>query len=91
MQIAGVGFNPPEDNAAWAAEEGFEFELWTDDQRTLSIAYGAADDADAVAPARVTVILDADGELVLEYLSDIVVTTHPSDVLADCEALFGGR
>lgn len=89
MSIVGVGFDEPEENAVWAEEESFQFELWTDLDRTLALTYGAADDADAAYPDRVTVILDAGGDLVLQYLEDVVVGTHPQDVLEDCERLFG--
>lgn len=89
MQIVGVGFDPPEATQAWAESEGYEYEIWTDDDdRTLAVYYAAAADSSAALPARVTRILDEDGTLVLEYaVTDIGL--HPSDVLADCQALFG--
>ncbi len=34
-------------------------------------------------------VLDADGDLVLEYLDDIDVGTHPALVYDDCVKLFG--
>jgi hypothetical protein len=39
----------------------------------------------------VTVILDTDGTWLLEYTTGTSTAAHPADVLADCEALFGGR
>ncbi|MCB9779968.1 MAG: redoxin domain-containing protein [Alphaproteobacteria bacterium] len=90
MQIVGVGFDQPEANQAWAEDEGFSFELWSDDDKTLAVYYGAAADTSATLPARVTRILDEDGVLVLEYaVTDIGL--HPSDVLADCKILFGSE
>lgn len=85
-----MGFDSPAENQAWAEEEAFQYELWTDDDKTLALTYGAADDADQGYPYRITVLLDAEGDLVLEYLEDVVVGTHPQDVLEDCEKLFGG-
>lgn len=85
----GVGFDPPEDNAAWAADQGFPFELWTDSDRQLAVHFGAAASADARRPSRRTVLLDAQGNLALLY--DVGITglgTHPADVLADAKALF---
>jgi hypothetical protein len=37
------------------------------------------------------VLLDADGRQILKYsVSAFGIGDHPADVLADCEALFGG-
>lgn len=84
-----VGFDSPEVNQAWAEDEGYQFEIWTDDDKTLAVYYGAAASTSATVPLRVTKILDAEGELILEY-SVTNVGTHPAQVLADCQALFGG-
>jgi len=87
VQIVGVGFDSPEDNSAWAQDEGFSFELWTDSDKTLALYYGAVESASATLPSRVTRVLDAEGVLVLEYqVSDIGI--HPQDVLDDCRILF---
>lgn len=90
MTIVGVGFDDPATNRAWSEDEGFTFELWTDDDdRTLALTYGAAASASQRYPARITVVLDAEGVLVLEYLEDINVGAHPGQVLEDCTLLFG--
>lgn len=88
MQIVGVSFDDPDRNANWAADEGFQFELWTDDDRTLAVAYGAASSSSARFANRITVVLDADGNQLLEYEVSSV-GTHPAAVLEDCELLFG--
>ncbi len=88
MAIVGVSFDEPETNQEWAEEEGFSFELWTDDDRTLALTYGAATSADQAYASRKTMILDQDGALVLVYDS-VGVSAHPQDVLEDCEILFG--
>lgn len=88
MNIVGVSFDSPAENQAWAIDEGFDFELWSDLDRTLALHYGAATSATQGAAARVTKVLDADGNVVLEY-SGISVATHPTDVLHDCQLLFG--
>lgn len=89
MVIVGVGLDDPADNLAWSEEEDFAYELWTDDDKVLGLAYGALDNQRDSSVDRVTALLDADGDLVLQYLEDINVGTHPSSVLEDCEALFG--
>lgn len=88
MQIVGVSFDDPDTNRAWADREGFGFELWTDDDKTLALYYGAASSPSAGFASRVTKILDASGTLVLEYEVSSI-GTHPAQVLEDCIALFG--
>jgi peroxiredoxin Q/BCP len=88
VEIVGVSFDSPSRNSDWADDEGFQFELWTDGNSTLAVTYGAASSAGARFADRVTVLLDADGNQVLEYEVSSI-GTHPADVLEDCEALFG--
>jgi len=83
-----VSFDTPTENEDWADDEGFLFDLWSDTYRDLALYYGAATSVTQGSASRVTKILDADGDLVLEYAS-ISVGTHPAQVLADCEILFG--
>ena len=85
----GVSFDSALKNAQWAAEESFNFELWSDTDRTLALTYGAATSDTQAYASRITVILNADGDLVLEYLTDINVGTHPNEVYDDCVKLFG--
>jgi peroxiredoxin len=89
VTIVGVGLDDPDVNAEWAAEEGFPFELWRDDDATLGVTYGALTSTTDRSVSRITVILDESGTLVLEYLEDIQVGAHPGEVLDDCSLLFG--
>jgi len=89
VSVVGVSFDTPESNASWAANEGFQFELWTDVDKTLAITYGAATSTDATFPMRTTRLLDSDGAVLLEYVQVDDINAHPSQVLADCQALFG--
>lgn len=88
MQIVGVSFDQPSKNQAWAEDEGFAFELWSDLDRTLAMHYGAASSPTQGAASRVTKVLGADGQLLLEY-SGVSVATHPTEVLSDCRLFFG--
>ncbi len=87
MVIVGVGFDSPEDNQGWAEEEGFAFELWSDEDKTLAVHYGAATSDAAVVPGRVTRVLDSNGDLVVEYRVSSL-DAHPEQVLEDCRLLF---
>lgn len=87
--MVGVGWANPDSTAPWVENEGFQYEIWTDQDKELSLYYDAASQSSFV-PDRVTRILDSDGTLVLEY-NDIgfAITAHPNDVLEDCKLLFG--
>ena len=90
MDVVGVGFSDTDTMAQWAAQESFQYDVWTDsDARTLALHYGAVDSSAALFPARVTMLLDRNGDLLLEYVDDVRVGTHPQQVLEDCQALFG--
>ena len=83
-----MGFDEPAVTEPWAIEEEFQYEIWTDDDRTLALTYGAASSSTQNSPSRITVILDEQGNLVLEYPS-VNFSTSPGLVLQDCQALFG--
>jgi peroxiredoxin len=82
-----VSFDSPEANEAWAEDEGFSFELWTDESRELAMTYGAASSSSTLYASRVTRVLDAEGVLVLEY-AVTTISAHPAQVLDDCKLLW---
>ena len=88
VAIVGVGFDSPGRNQDWAQDEGFAYELWTDDDKTLALHYGAIDSTSAPCPSRVTRVLDGAGTLVVEYRVSSI-DAHPEQVLEDCRLLFG--
>ena len=80
VRIVGVSFDAPADNRAWAMEQKFPFELWTDHQRNLARVFGAATTSDATYPGRVTVLLDEQGQ-VLKRWDVLNPGGHPKEVL----------
>lgn len=88
VQIVGVSFDAPATNQTWAEREAFGFELWTDADRTLALTYGAATSAGQGSARRITVLLDEEGDLWLEYPS-VSTGTHPGEVLEDVQQLLG--
>ena len=50
--------------------------------------YGAADSPNAFYPDRITRLLDADGNVLLEY-DNASASANPREVLEDCQAIFG--
>ena len=87
--MVAVHFQSPALATTWIDDQNFQYEVWTDADRDLAVYYGAAADRNAFIPDRVTVVLDADGEWLLEYTSNTSSVGHTDDVLADCQALFG--
>ena len=83
-----MSLDPAEENHAWSVEEGFNFELWTDVYKTLGLTYGALSNAQDNSMARVTMVMDDEGTLVLEYKENVNVGTHQGQVLEDCQLLF---
>ena len=88
MHIVGASFDTPADNQAWAEDEEFAFELWSDDDKTLALYYGSISKDSTSYAGRVTRILDESGVLVDEF-DGVNTSTGPQDVLEDCQALFG--
>ncbi len=84
-----MSFDAPGANQAWAEDQEFQFELWTDDERTLALAYGAASSVSASFPQRLTVVLDASGDCILTYNVGAGLATHPGMVLEDLQTLLG--
>ena len=60
-RIYGVSFDTPADNKAFAQKYKLPFPLLCDTTKAMSIAFGAAADASAKYPDRVTYVLAADG------------------------------
>jgi peroxiredoxin len=86
--IIGASFDAPAANATFKANNDYEYELWSDTDKTLALYYGAASSTTQLMANRVTRILDAEGTLVLEY-NAVNPAVHPQQVLEDCQILFG--
>ncbi|MFT7463496.1 MAG: peroxiredoxin Q/BCP [Pseudohongiellaceae bacterium] len=63
MKIFGVSYDTIEANRAFTEKHNFGFPLLCDTERSLALAYLAADDKAARAPRRVTYIIDAEGKI----------------------------
>ena len=88
VKIIAVGWDDPSATSPWVESQSYQYEVWTDQERTLSLYYGAATNSSFVVD-RVTRILDSNGTLILEY-NDIGfgISAHPAEVLEDCRLLF---
>jgi peroxiredoxin Q/BCP len=83
--ILGISFDTPEDNAAFAAKQSFPYPLLTDVDRAAAIAFGAAADAKAAAPRRVTAVIGPDGR-VERVIDKVDPRTHPKELLESLPA-----
>ncbi len=80
----GISFDSPDANRAFREKFDFPYDLLSDEEKSMSIAYGAAD---AVAPraSRVSVLIGPDGKVVKAY-GTVTPADHPDQVLADLGA-----
>jgi peroxiredoxin/dienelactone hydrolase len=64
VAVLGVSFDAPEDNAAFRRKHDLPFPLLSDADRTMAIAYGAAENAEAKVARRIAVLIDGEGKVV---------------------------
>lgn len=90
--IAGVSYDKPDENRAFADEYGFDYPLLSDVGRAVSSAYGTVRPAGEPyddMPYRYSFLVDAAGDVAATY--DVTdPETHPFDVLADLAAVTAG-
>ena len=92
MKIIGIGEGDLDTIDNWVEEESFGYEVWRDDNRDLALAYGAISSRGQGSYSRVTVLLSEDGSLLVNYNVGLFgFSGHPSDVLEDCQTIWGGK
>ena len=72
----------PEENAAFRTKFEFPYDLLCDTDRSMSMAYGAADSADAEYPSRISYLVGPDGRVKKVY-GKVKPADHPDEVLND--------
>ena len=82
VEILGVSFDAPADNATFVRQQGFPFRLLSDTDRTLATAVGAAADTSQPVARRISYLVGPDGNVVKVY-PQVTPATHARDVLAD--------
>jgi peroxiredoxin Q/BCP len=82
VQILGISFDAPAVNAAFAKKFDFGFPLLCDTTRAVGVAYGAADDASARSPRRISYLIGPEGKIRRAY-PKVNAAAHPAEVLAD--------
>jgi peroxiredoxin Q/BCP len=86
VQIVGVSFDQPKDNAEFAAKYHFPFRLLSDTKRTLAVEVGAADSPSRIWARRISYLIGPDGKVLKAY-ANVSPSTHAAEVLADLQQL----
>ena len=77
--ILGCSFDPTADNKAFKEKFEFPYDLLTDADKQMSIAYGAAT-ADSERPTRISVLIGPDGKIKKRF-DTVTPADHPDEVL----------
>ena len=65
--ILGASFDSPEENRAFKDKFNFPYDLLCDTGKSMGVAYGAAGDAGASHPARISYLIDPEGKIAKVY------------------------
>jgi peroxiredoxin Q/BCP len=84
LEVLGVSFDPIEENRAFAEKFSFPFRLLCDVDRSVGVAYGAADDAKARFAKRISYVIGEDGRVLLAY-PNVDPQEHLDRILRDLE------
>jgi len=76
-----VSFDTPAENRAFAEKFGFGYPLLCDVDRTMGVAYGAADSPAAASARRIGVVVGPDGRI-RSWEGKVAPATWPQEVLA---------
>ena len=78
----------PADNLAFKDKFSFPYDLLSDIDKSMSIAYGAAE-ADSSRPARISVLVGPDGKVAAVYpkVDPRADPDHPTEVLTTLDSL----
>jgi peroxiredoxin Q/BCP len=85
VEVVGVSFDPPKDNAKFVAKEHFPFRLLSDSDRKLAVEVGAADCPSRMYARRISYLVGPDGRVLKAY-DNVDPRTHAKQVLADLNA-----
>lgn len=80
--MLGITFSLPEDLEKWIGDTGLTTDLLYDSDRTVAMAYGAAESSDQERPTRLSVLIGSDGKVIKIYTKPDPAA-HPTEVLID--------
>ncbi len=82
LKVMGISFDSVEENRAFAEKFDFPFPLLCDVDRSMGMAYGAADAPDAGYAERISYVIGEDGRILHAYPA-VDPKTHLDQVLGD--------
>jgi len=85
LQVLGISFDSVAENRAFAEKFDFPFPLLCDVDRSIGMAYGAADVPDAGYAERISYMIGEDGRILHAY-PEVDPKTHLDLVLGDLAA-----
>ena len=80
--VLGVSNDAPAKNKKFHEKYAFPFDLLCDEDLSVSIAYGAAEDVDAGKAKRISYLIGSDGNILKAYKT-VKAAEHPEQVLND--------
>lgn len=80
--VLGVSFDTPAENLAFKKKFSFPFDLLSDTDRKVGLAYGSADSPSAGHAKRISFLIGPDGKILKAY-DPVKPAEHPAQVLAD--------
>jgi thioredoxin-dependent peroxiredoxin len=84
VEVIGVSFDEPADNAKFVEAQQFPFRLMSDDG-SLAVQVGAAESRDQATTRRISYLVGPDGKVIKAYGS-VNPAAHAQEVLADVSA-----
>ena len=85
LQVLGISFDSVDENRAFAEKFDFPFRLLCDVDRSVGMAYGAADAPEAGYAKRISYVIGEDGRILHAY-PEVDPNTHLDQVLGDLAA-----
>jgi len=82
LTVLGASFDSVDENKAFAEKFDFPYSLLCDTDKSLAIAYGAAADASAKYPNRISYVIGEDGAILLAY-PKVKPKKHLDEILRD--------
>ena len=82
MRVLGASFDSIEQNRKFAEKFEYNFPLLCDTERTLGMAYGAAEDPKAGSAKRISYLIGKDGRIKKAW-AKVDAANHPAQVLQE--------
>lgn len=82
VEIFGVSFDPPADNAKFVEAEGFPFRLLSDSDRKLASEIGAVASPSQAYASRISYLVGPDGKVEKAYAT-VSPNAHAGEILGD--------